>query len=294
MALRLVSISHAVLNPAFACNLNISLERNLNVTTSRRHNATPCPHRKRHRPVPKCAASSSGLPRTFPEIQTEATKSLLQALAADKTLIEIQFPPVPNMATAALNELLDANRAFTREMVRALVPKYEINDLHVLFPDAGEARLASKVYGDVPFRIGTIPKQMPEYVRRPGIAVVVNPGFNISEWINIQNLVSEDSKCTLVTVNADFDKVRGSYYPRLFYPGLYKAKEKILNRFEEVYYIKSFSNGGTLLKRYPEDWKLFYAGRDDTKLIWEGVERPEFRWIEQQLSSKRTEDLVGR
>ncbi|KAI0567572.1 hypothetical protein FGB62_1g525 [Gracilaria domingensis] len=238
-----------------------------------------------------CIASSS-LPRTFPEMHTQATDSLLQALAANKPLIEIQFPPVPNMATAALNELLDANRSFTREMMRALVPKYDAKDLNVLFPDMGEARLAKKVYGDVPFRIGVIPKQIPEYIRRPGVAVIVNPGFNISEWINIQNLVSDDSKCKLITVNADFDKVRGSYYPRFFYPGLHKAKEKILNRFEEVYYIKTFSNGGTLLRRYPEDWKLFYAGRQGTQLIWEGVNRPEFRWVEQQLSTKRTEDLV--
>ncbi|PXF46101.1 hypothetical protein BWQ96_04107 [Gracilariopsis chorda] len=219
---------------------------------------------------------------------------MLKALSSGKPLIELQFPPISNMATAALNELLDANRAFTRDLMRSLVPKYDAKDLRVLFPDVGEARLARDVYGDVPFGIGVIPKQQPEFVQRAGVAVIVNPGFNISEWINIQNLVSEDSKCTLVTVNADFDKVRGGYYPRLFYPGLHKARDKVLKRFEEIYYIKSFSNGGTLLRRFPEGWKLFYADKDGTTLIWEGEERPEFRWVEQQLGRKRMEDLAGR
>jgi hypothetical protein len=38
----------------------------------------------------------------------------------------------------------------------------------------------------------------------------------------------------IVFINGDSDKVRGGYYPRLFYPGLWAVKQRFLSRFVEV------------------------------------------------------------
>jgi hypothetical protein len=145
-----------------------------------------------------------------------------RALLAGVPLIELQFPPLANMATAALNQLLDQNRDFTREFLRPFTPLHKPERINVVFPDYGEARLAQKTWGDVPFTLRSIPEKKeqgaPSYVRKrtvegtgrgveePGLIVVVNPGFNISEWINMEALEGADP---IVLVNGDLDKVRG-------------------------------------------------------------------------------------
>lgn len=58
-----------------------------------------------------------------------------KAIDQHVTLIEVQFPPVQNMATAALNQLLDANRDITREFVRDFVPTLPSQRLNIVFPD---------------------------------------------------------------------------------------------------------------------------------------------------------------
>lgn len=211
-------------------------------------------------------------------------------------LLEVQFPAVPNMATAALNELLDANRSFVRDFLLSFTPCYARGAVIAVFPDVGEARLAMSAYGDVPFSVGAIPKdgQQPEYVTGPdGLVAVVNPGFNVDEWINMEALAGEKP---VVAVNADLDKVRGGYYPKLFYPRLFKVKTRFLSRFVAVYYVKQFSNGGTLMRCFPEPWALFYKSMvtAETSVVWAGEERPDFVEVERILAAKRIEDMSRR
>lgn len=208
----------------------------------------------------------------------------------------MQFPAVSNMATAALNELLDANRSFVREFLLSFTPRYPRGSVVAVFPDVGEARLAAKAFGEVPFAVAAIPKggRRPNFVGgKDGLLAVVNPGFNVEEWINMELLEGDKP---LVAVNADLDKVRGGYYPRLFYPGLFKVKTRFLSKFEAVYYVKQFSNGGTLMRCYPQPWTLFYKSNvsGESTVVWTGEERPEFVEVERILSAKRIEDMSRR
>lgn len=57
-----------------------------------------------------------------------------------------------------------------------------------------------------------------------------------------------------VIVNGNLDRVRGGYYPRIFYPGLYSCKERYLKYFEPVFYLKPVQ-GGLLFRRFPEPWQ---------------------------------------
>lgn len=48
------------------------------------------------------------------------------------------------------------------------------------------------------------------------------------------------------------------YYPRIFFPGLYNAKERFLKKFETVYYLKALP-GGWIFRKAPEDWQVIVA-----------------------------------
>jgi hypothetical protein len=50
-------------------------------------------------------------------------------------------------------------------------------------------------------------------------------------------------------------QVRSGYYPAIFYPGLNQAKQRYLNKYESVYYISKL-NGGWIVKKYGEDYKV--------------------------------------
>lgn len=234
-------------------------------------------------------------------MRLQAIDAALIALEKNETLIELQFPAVSNMATAALNQLLDANRSFTKQLLFACRPRFPSSDLHAIFQDKGETKLAMKTFGkDMPFSISSLPrddKSIPAFVQGngqgngQGIMVVVQPGFNVDEWISMERL---QGPLPIVTVNADLDKVRSNYYPRLFYPGLHAAKNRFLSKFGEVYYLKPFSNGGTLFKRYPDIWRLFYTQRSgETVQVWSGDTRPPFVQVEKQLSQCRQDDLLS-
>lgn len=227
-------------------------------------------------------------------MRAHATESALAAVSAGEKLIEISFPPVSNMATAALNELLDSNRSYARDFLFACRPRFPPSTLHAVFPDAAEARLAARYYGpDRPFFISALPgKERPAFTddNPPGLIVVVSPGFNVSEWIAMEKL---EGSLPVIAINADLDKVRGGYYPRLFYPGLHAVKDRFLSRFCETYYLKMFSNGGTLLRRYPDIWRLFYRSRSGEVMeVWSGEQRPEFKDVERLLVETREKDVA--
>lgn len=250
------------------------------------------------RNVPCCVQTP--LPQSFDIMRSQATDAALRAVLAGEPLIELFFPAVPNMATAALNQLLDANRKYGKQFMLACRARLDdkADSLHAVFQDAGEAKLARQVFGPVPFAISVLPNldgPAPPFVRQQrdnsGIIAVIQPGFNINEWIAMEHL---QGTFPIVAINADLDKVRGSYYPRFFYPRLHAVKERFLCKFVEAYYIKSFSNGGVLFRSYPDKWRLFYTFRNgNADVIWSGDSRPGFRDVERMLAQSREKDLLS-
>lgn len=51
-------------------------------------------------------------------------------------------------------------------------------------------------------------------------------------------------------------KLRGGYYPRIFFPGLYNAKERFFKNFETVYYLKALPGGWIFKASASEDWQV--------------------------------------
>lgn len=249
---------------------------------------------ERRKRVQSCAQTL--LPESYEAMRRQATDAALRAVNSGEPLIELCFPAVPNMATAALNQLLDANRAYAKQFLLACRTRLDSGALHAVFQDAAEAKLARKAYGDVPFSISSLPKPnapSPPFISQQGsgIIAVVQPGFNVDEWMAMERL---QGNLPIVAINADLDKVRGAYYPRLFYPGLHAVKTRFLSRFNEAYYIKIFSNGGVLFRSFPDAWRLFYSTLEGKSLqIWSGNERPQFVEIERILAQSRQDDILS-
>lgn len=236
-------------------------------------------------------------PASIEATREEATDAAINAINAGERLIEISFPAVPRMATAALNQLLDANRDYAKQFLFACRPRLSTTQLFAVFQEPSEAKLAMKSFGkDIPFSISSLPmkdSETPSFVSSSsdGVIVVVQPGFNVDEWIAMERL---EGPLPIVAINADLDKVRGTYYPRFFYPKLHQVKERFLSRFNEVYYLKMLSNGGTLYRCFPDDWKLFYSQRDGKiTQIATYSERPSFSTVEKLLSQRRQEELLS-
>ncbi|GAB5030752.1 Hypothetical protein NocV09_00400290 [Nannochloropsis oceanica] len=165
--------------------------------------------------------------------------------------LEIEFPISPGRIDVSLGEFLDDSREWTREFVRPFTPKG--SKLWVIFPDGKEATLANERWGGVNFRIMGIESAMKmpkEEVCE--LQVVVTPGFNVQEYINMEKI--QRPGVPMVVVNGNLDRIRGGYYPRLFYPGLYNVKERMLKFFEPVFYLKP-AQGGFIYRRYPEEWQ---------------------------------------
>lgn len=243
---------------------------------------------------PRAAAQDViGLPASYDQMRIRACSAISLASEAGVRLQEVQFPSVPNLNTAALNELLDANRAHARSMLTRLRTTMAARDFIALFPDKGEATLASRAWRtETPCVIASL--DAPPSVQ--DVTMCVNPGFNVSEWFALEELTST----TIVTLNADLDRVRSGYYPRLFYPRLYKTRTTFLCKFQEVFYLKPLADGGTLFREFPNPWSLFYRPLPDSRNdpppparpIWSGDTRLQFKEAQAMLKAKRTEDQL--
>ncbi|KAG5183547.1 hypothetical protein JKP88DRAFT_277561 [Tribonema minus] len=118
--------------------------------------------------------------------------------------------------------------------------------LWAVFAEPGEAKLAAKAFtggasGSLPFWVTSIEEALRKGAASNGgrdLQLVVQPGFNIDEWIQWDTLYAAGAKArqaagaagqpSMVVLNGSLDKVRGGYYPKLFYPGLHAAKDRFI------------------------------------------------------------------
>lgn len=134
-----------------------------------------------------------------------SVESCKQSIQDGKCYIEIDFPP-NRKSDLSVTETLDTNRAFIREFSRAWLDYGK--DLWIVFPDADESRLAkqSREWGDsIPFTVTSIKAaigSVKEYC--PKLLIVVNPGFNVDEWIELPKL---DIGCPIIIVNGNLERV---------------------------------------------------------------------------------------
>lgn len=94
-----------------------------------------------------------------------------------------------------------------------------------------------------------------------GVLFVIQPGNGgpVEDWINCEKLHNADPDTLMVIINGALDKVRGGYYPGVFFPKLAATVDRFFNRFESAFYLKPLSDKGVygwLYRVYPEPWQL--------------------------------------
>jgi hypothetical protein len=96
--------------------------------------------------------------------------------------------------------------------------------------------------------------------------LVVQPGNGgpVEDWVNVEKMSGARPDTPVVIVNGALDKVRGGFYPAVFFPKLARTVDRFYTKFESVFYVKPFSDKGVygwLYRVYPEPWQV----------VWEDV-----------------------
>ena len=96
--------------------------------------------------------------------------------------------------------------------------------------------------------------------------LVVQPGNGgpVEDWVNCEKMSVARPDTPVVIINGALDKVRGGFYPAVFFPKLAKTVDRFYNKFESVFYVKPLSDKGVygwLYRVYPEPWQV----------VWEDV-----------------------
>ncbi|KAL3811318.1 hypothetical protein ACHAXA_005404 [Cyclostephanos tholiformis] len=117
--------------------------------------------------------------------------------------------------------------------------------------------------------------------------LVIQPGNGgpVEDWVNCEKMSKASPNTPMVIINGALDKVRGGYYPAIFFPKLARTVDGFYNKFDSVFYLKPFSDKGAygwLYRVYPEPWQV----------VWEDVKpgkdgNPEVNYVTVGVLDKR-------
>lgn len=94
------------------------------------------------------------------------------------------------------------------------------------------------------------------------IYFVIQPGNGgpVEDWVNCEKIYDASSDSTvMVIINGALNKVRGGYYPGVFFPKLAATVDRFFQKFESVFYLKPLTDKGVygwLYRVYPEPWQV--------------------------------------
>jgi len=91
--------------------------------------------------------------------------------------------------------------------------------------------------------------------------LVIQPGNGgpVEDWVNCEKMALASPDTTMVVINGALDKVRGGFYPAVFFPKLAATVDRFWKKFEPAFYLKPFSDKGVygwLYRVYPEPWQV--------------------------------------
>jgi hypothetical protein len=193
---------------------------------------------------------------TVLKLSVETTK---KCLADGKQLVEIDFPFRKSDPGAA--ETLDLSIDFASKFIDSF--RSYGQGLWFLLPDKREAiSYRKRVLGNgtPSFTLGAIdvfPKDS-----SPSLIVVVNPGFNVDEWINIPKILEQtSSSAPVVIINGNLARLRNGYYPAIFYPGLDRVSKSFYSRATQAMCLAPISVAGSRqacwsVRIYPSPWSI--------------------------------------
>jgi len=108
----------------------------------------------------------------------------------------------------------------------------------------------------------------------PSMNLFIQPGNGgpVEDWINCEKIYDSSPNTAQVVVNGALDKLRGGYYPAVFFPKLAASVDRYFKKFQSVLYLKPLTDKGAygwLFRVYPEPWQVIlqYANIDNKDSI---------------------------
>ena len=76
--------------------------------------------------------------------------------------------------------------------------------------------------------------------------LVIQPGNGgpVEDWVNCEKMALSSPDTTMVVINGALDKVRGGFYPAVFFPKLAATVDRFWKKFDPAFYLKPFSDKG--------------------------------------------------
>jgi len=97
------------------------------------------------------------------------------------------------------------------------------------------------------------------------LLLVIQPGNGgpVEDWVNCEKIMATTAheNTPMVIINGALDKVKGGFYPAIFFPKLAATVDRFYKKFETVFYLKPFSDKGVygwLYREYPQPWQVYY------------------------------------
>eukprot|EP01031_Cornospumella_fuschlensis_P027974 gene27974-33780_t len=176
-------------------------------------------------------------------VTATAARNIQKCLEDNVKYIEVAFPEF-RKADVSVSETLAINRQVSVNIAKTIK-----QDLLIVLPEAKELKYAK----DVPFKVSSIERLNKavldkEAVAMPKVHIVVNPGFNVDEWISLAKsytaLQQANISPTVIIVNGNLQRLKSGYYPRLFYPYLNAVAQSFYTKFNPAFTLANVAVNG--------------------------------------------------
>ena len=184
-------------------------------------------------------------------------------------LVEVEFLPL-RKNDISVSETLDSNTNFVVNLSKLLS---DDESTWIVFPDRKEASLALGTHNFGNCMVTYIKEAIYminecENTKEPNLCILVNPGFNIEEWILAADLSNNETKFPIISINGNLDRLRNGYYPGIFYPGLSKVSKKFYWKAKQAFFLQPIAVDGNrfagyLAREYPGPFEILSRKRND-------------------------------
>ncbi|KAG2500362.1 hypothetical protein HYH03_001936 [Edaphochlamys debaryana] len=260
-------------------------------------------------------------PVSYDQAMRQAQEAAKAAVAAGAPLVEVEFPSTTLTGVSGDGEgqnEMNASMGFLRQFLGGF--RSRAASTRVFFPDNVELDVARSgqtedpsagrkaldpVFGDDTFPMGYLTKQNAAWAvlgfykssfspsdlvkDTDDMLVVAYPSFNPREELSaVYELYEKKAKARsmpIILFNAELDRLRGGYYPSVFFPEIAKFGKDLLPLTTTAYYIHNFkgTRPATLFRCYPGPWQLLKRDplneNDPGQVLWESDKMPTLKEV---------------
>ncbi|KAG2451997.1 hypothetical protein HYH02_003039 [Chlamydomonas schloesseri] len=259
-------------------------------------------------------------PTSYDMAMRQAQEAVKAALADGAQLVEVEFPSTTLSSVSGDGEgqnEMNASMGYLKTFLGGF--RSRAASTRVFFPDnvelavarsgqtedpaAGRKALDPK-FEDETFQLGYLTQQNAAWAMfgfyksafdpvklvkdTDDLLVVAYPSFNPREELSaVYELYQQKAKARrmpIVIFNGELDRVRGGYYPSVFFPEIAKFGKELFPLMTTAYYIHNFkgTRPATLFRCYPGPWTLLVRNpldEADVRLVWSSERMPTLKEV---------------